>query len=509
MSSEGEVSHNTNMHELDGNVPVPLLAMQTEESNLLVMNDGSTIEETPLVVENHADENDAAKIKKTLEDKLAQENEERRSKSIKLARKNAAGKLVMSAEPYNFFQDMAETRQCLRDYDLVVQFRIPYNFMSSDITVFLNNVGIKHEDIAAMGRKPKTKKVLISFHDKLFKRNLMNKINSNFSTRYKAWTLEEDEINVTLTDVPHRMSDTVLREALSKFGKLDPAETVINKCDLGFYNLERSVVFTSLEYDIPSFLKVAGYTLQVRYNGQPKTCMKCGTRSHMVDKCPLNTRASLKQPTPPTTINQENTSVQNIADAVEETLKLVRHHPGINVNNPEFKSVLSKQLARFEELATKRQEQRFNELKKHHEEDNSHMDPKRKRSYAPGNDNLPDTFTAASDGFTRVGRSKYSFPQNSTTSKVPLVNLTILKVTTRLLSLLDEEDGRRTNKRGAGHSKGNGDRRSCSCVIPSNAVRSIFSGKYFFYNNVFYSSYSSKQQYHVAHYQNISVFSQY
>ena len=62
MSGEGEVSHtSTNMDELDGNVPVPLLAMQTEESNLLVMNDGTTIEETPPVVENYADENDAAK----------------------------------------------------------------------------------------------------------------------------------------------------------------------------------------------------------------------------------------------------------------------------------------------------------------------------------------------------------------------------------------------------------------------------------------------------------------
>ena len=305
----------------------------------------------------------------------------------------------------------------------------------------------------------------------------MNKINSNFSNKYRAWTLEEDEINVTLSDVPHRMTDEVLRAALSKFGQLDPADTVLNKCDLGFYNLERSIVFTRLDYDIPSFLKIAGYTIQLKYNGQPKTCMKCGTRAHMIDQCPLNTRVASKQPTPQTAKNPESTTpAKSIADAVEETVGLVKHHPGIAVNSPQFKAMLSKQLARFEELAIKRQEERFNEYKQH-EEDTSLA--KRKRSSTRGNDNLPDTLTAASDGFFRVGKKSYQFPQNSTKSKVPPGEIDYFdgENSYSILSSFDGDEvgtNRRMNNRG-GAGRGNGDRRSSSCVVPSNAVRSIFS----------------------------------
>ena len=369
----------------------------------LVDSDASTV----TVIPGPGNNEEAQKL---LKEKLDKEAKDLEAQAIKMARKNAAGKLVLSAEPYNFFQDISETYECLRTFDLVVQFHTGWAVQSEDIKKFMADVKIKKESVEALGRKPRNKKILLSFKEKALKREVMNTINSKFSHSYKAWTLEDDETVVTLHDVPHKMSDDVIRAALSKFGILDPAETVLHKCDLDFYNLERSLIFTNLTYDIPSFLKIGGYTIQPKYVGQPKTCVLCGSRDHMADDCPQNTRKAIFQPSIKEV--KELSMAERIAKSVKESVDLIKDQPGISVNSPKFEEIVKKQLDRFEELAKKRQEKRMAELKQNRPNI-------KRRSRGNGTDDSSQNERSKKpkeDGFSRVlGR----YPKNSSKNSLP------------------------------------------------------------------------------------------
>ena len=274
--------------------------------------------------------------------------------------------------------------------------------------------------IEAVGHKPRYKKILLTFSSKGVKREILNIVNSKFSHKYKAWTLEEDETAVTLSEVPHKMTDATLREALGKYGVLDPAPTVMHKCDLGFFNLTRSLVFTDLKYDIPSVLKIGGYSVQPRYTGQPKTCHLCNSRDHVADDCPNNTRKALKIPVRAPELEQprEKSMVDRIAQAVEESVNNIKHQKGVSVNSPQFKEMVQKQLERFEETATKRQERRYRELR--NQSSGNLGVNSRKRSNiddeSDGRDKKGSKKRQDSDGFTKVlGR----YPKNSKESRVP------------------------------------------------------------------------------------------
>ena len=118
----------------------------------LVDSDASTVTVIPGPGNNEA--------QKLLKEKLDQEAKDLEAQAIKMARKNAAGKLVLLAEPYNFFQDISETYECLRTFDLVVQFHTGWAVQSEDIKKFIADVKIKKESIEALGHKPRNKKNL-------------------------------------------------------------------------------------------------------------------------------------------------------------------------------------------------------------------------------------------------------------------------------------------------------------------------------------------------------------
>ena len=223
----------------------PLINVVTEADKLLqiAMNEDNVQQAAPAnsevaptseeILPNTTDkQNDTAK---TLKQKLELEAKQLKAEAIRLARKNFSGKTILSAEPYNFFQDLNETNECLRVHDLVIQFHTKWNVSSEDIKKFFTDVNIDRSLIEAVGRKPRYKKILLTFSSKGVKREILNIVNSKFSHKYKAWTLEEDETAVTLSEVPHKMTDATLREALGKYGVLDPACTVMHKCDLVFF----------------------------------------------------------------------------------------------------------------------------------------------------------------------------------------------------------------------------------------------------------------------------------
>ena len=74
----------------------------------------------------------------------------------------------------------------------------------------------------------------------------MDTIKSSFSHLYRAWTIEDEETMVTVSDVPHRLCDEDLRKRLSKFGTLSTSCTIMHKDDLGFFNFSRSFVVIAL-----------------------------------------------------------------------------------------------------------------------------------------------------------------------------------------------------------------------------------------------------------------------
>ena len=82
-----------------------------------------------------------------------------------MGRKNAFNRTVLSAEPYNYFEDINETKECLRTFDLVVQFQSPWRMTSEDIKTLLQNTKVKNDSIEAIGRKYKFKKILITFKE--------------------------------------------------------------------------------------------------------------------------------------------------------------------------------------------------------------------------------------------------------------------------------------------------------------------------------------------------------
>ena len=122
-----------------------------------------------------------------------------------------------------------------------------------------------------------------------------------------------------------------------------------------------------MKYDIPSILKIGGYSIHPRYNEQPKTCHLCNSRDHIVDNCPNNTRSALRNPDSQKQQNKAPMSrVEQIAKAVEESINNIKDQPGISVNSPQFKDMIQKQLKRFEEKEVKRQKERLEERQRQH-----------------------------------------------------------------------------------------------------------------------------------------------
>ena len=432
--------------------PQPVLELTTDKESVMINEDGSVstngdgsgkmdvvqtngskklnADNKKVDSENDAETplNDAETARKKTEEKLKLQAKELEAESIRLARKTASGKRILSAEPYNFFQSPAGTEevQNLRTQELVIQFNSKWNTTSEDIKRMQNDIGLKRESIEAMGRKPDAKKILVSFKTNAMKRHYMNEINSKWSHKYKAWTLEDDETAVTLNDVPFKMTDESIRTVLANFGDLDPSPTLLHKCDLDYYNLTRSLIFRDLKYDIPSALKIAGYTVQPRYVGQPKTCMLCNSRDHIVNECELNVyknKAPVKEVSIQNKPQQNPTIVERIAKSVNESVNLIKDQPGISVNSPEFREIIQKQLTRFEESSKKHEEKRLLELENQYRhrpdpryDDNLRTNPNKRDSTQIDS---PRSGGRRSKSQKSADNGGYQLPKNSVKSRIP------------------------------------------------------------------------------------------
>ena len=169
-----------------------------------------------------------------------------------------------------------------------------------------------------------------------------------------------------------------------------------------------------LKYDLPSYLRIAGYMTQPRYEGQPWTCRLCGHRDHQVKDCDMNPKRTVqKTPVVKTPQEQGNAAIGNtvesgndsamdidtsvILKSVTDNISLVRDHQGISVNTPALANVISKQLTKFKKNNADRQRER----RQRREEKNSKNN---KRKYIPISDM---SYSLPLNGSGRGSRGKY------------------------------------------------------------------------------------------------------
>ena len=331
-----------------------------------------TVKENVAVVTNSVTPNSAAALQKINEEAAADREkrlEELENESIRLGRNNVMGQLVKSAEPYNYWQDMTIKPMGYMTRVVGVFFKGRWNPTSVQIDHLLKkDLGFAdpHQKISAIGQSGK--RITLTAKTMAIKREIYDILTVKFPQKYSCVLFEEPAVHVTMHFVPEDMPDEVLRAELERYGDLSVEPVVKLVSDLGFHNLQRRIVFDHLRYDIPSYLRIQGYTLQVRYEDQPRTCRICGKRGHMQDKCPDNiSNARLKHPesgqkkhgndaeSVKTSAKSdgkmlEESQVSNIVNAMKETIKQHENHGNNNFKSPEFIDMMDKQMQKFKEM---------------------------------------------------------------------------------------------------------------------------------------------------------------
>ena len=95
---------------------------------------------------------------------------------------------------------------------------------------------------------------------------------------------------VQVKKVPFEMEDATLKTLLERFGKVENINTPLKR--FGDYTdmvSDERIVWMVVEFPIPSslYIKDSETYLYFSYVQQTKTCHKCGSDEHMVDKCQI------------------------------------------------------------------------------------------------------------------------------------------------------------------------------------------------------------------------------
>ena len=89
---------------------------------------------------------------------------------------------------------------------------------------------------------------------------------------------------------PFEMTDQVVISALTMYGTVENIRRQFHQFDSNIETGVRSCLIKNLKKPIPSYIKVGGFSLPVRYRGQQKTCKICAATSHMARECPRRGR---------------------------------------------------------------------------------------------------------------------------------------------------------------------------------------------------------------------------
>jgi hypothetical protein len=107
--------------------------------------------------------------------------------------------------------------------------------------------------------------------------------------------------HIRVTSLPPEVTDTALRNVLSKYGEVKGITTQQWSTQYR-YKVQNGVrmVQLHLKTHIPSHLQVAGHRALIEYDGQIPTCYNCNETNHVYQECP-HRRSSHPVPTMPRT----------------------------------------------------------------------------------------------------------------------------------------------------------------------------------------------------------------
>ena len=95
---------------------------------------------------------------------------------------------------------------------------------------------------------------------------------------------------VIYVKAPYEMSDQIVVNVISSYGTVVNIRRQHHSFDEDIETGVRSCLVKNLKKPIPSYVKVGGFTLPVRYRGQRKTCKICEEPGHLARDCPTRGR---------------------------------------------------------------------------------------------------------------------------------------------------------------------------------------------------------------------------
>ena len=128
------------------------------------------------------------------------------------------------------------------------------------------------------------------FREVLARRSVEYQFQTGPKTKVDLSDAGQGVVNVRVFRLPVEVDNSVVRAALSQYGKiLDVYEEKWAKYEgFGVSNGVRGVKIEMKEgVNIPSYMKIKGVEVVIHYPGQTQTCRKCHQTGHMLYLCPM------------------------------------------------------------------------------------------------------------------------------------------------------------------------------------------------------------------------------
>ena len=140
--------------------------------------------------------------------------------------------------------------------------------------------------VTTAGRNRIIVKVVPSLFNDLMKKYEDKRFTSEKLGSFYVKNLSSSLTYVSIRNAPFEMSDEALISLLSRYGKVQNMRN--NRYAHGPFEGKLTGVRTAtmqLKENIPSSITFHGYTISFIYNGQTRTCYRCGSTGHMIKDC--------------------------------------------------------------------------------------------------------------------------------------------------------------------------------------------------------------------------------
>ena len=136
----------------------------------------------------------------------------------------------------------------------------------------------RNKVVVKLSTENKFQEIVKDFEDKLIKLSEENNV--------KIVNLSTTNTYVSIRNAPFELSDELLINIMSRYGKVDSIRS--NRFSMGPLKGVLTGIRTvkmKIRDNIPSSLNVFGHNLTILYNGQKKTCYRCGKEGHLLKDC--------------------------------------------------------------------------------------------------------------------------------------------------------------------------------------------------------------------------------